>query len=53
MLSTVEQPIAFNPTKQLFEHARTYGWRIVLERKNMVYELEPRDGSYILAQTER
>jgi HAD superfamily phosphoserine phosphatase-like hydrolase len=52
MLDLVEQPIAFNPTKQLFEHAKSRGWKIVLERKNMVYELEPSDGSYILASTD-
>jgi HAD superfamily hydrolase (TIGR01490 family) len=54
MLSLVEQPVAFNPTKKLFQHAKQQGWKIVLERKNMVYELEPRegrDGSYLLAQT--
>jgi HAD superfamily hydrolase (TIGR01490 family) len=51
MLSIVEQPIAFNPTKELFEHARNHGWKIAVERKNMTYELEPQDGSYILAQT--
>lgn len=54
MLSTVEQPIAFNPSKKLFQHARQCGWKIVLERKNMVYEMEPRkddNGSYVLAQT--
>lgn len=51
MLETVEQPIAFNPSKQLFVHATKAGWKVVLERKNMVYQLEPRDGSYLLAQT--
>lgn len=49
MLELVEQPIALNPTKLLFQHSRAAGWKIVLERKNMVYELEPRDGKYILA----
>jgi HAD superfamily hydrolase (TIGR01490 family) len=51
MLEIVEQPIALNPTKQLFQLASAKGWKIVLERKNMIYELEPRDGKYILAQT--
>ncbi len=51
MLSIVEQPIAFNPSKQLFQHAQKHQWRVVLERKNMVYEMEARDGSYVLAQT--
>ncbi len=49
MLELVEQPIAFNPSKQLFSHARERGWKIVIERKNMVYELEPSNGSYVLA----
>ncbi len=51
VLSTVEHPIAFNPTKLLFQHARAHEWRVVLERKNMVYELEPKHGAYVLAQT--
>ncbi len=51
MLGSVEQPIAFNPTRELFDHARANSWKIVVERKNMVYELEPqkgKHGSYIL-----
>ncbi|HEY5442511.1 MAG TPA: HAD family phosphatase [Candidatus Saccharimonadales bacterium] len=48
MLAMVEQPIAFNPSKQLFQHARQQGWPIVLERKNVVYKLEPADGTYRL-----
>lgn len=51
MLEAVERPIAFNPDKKLFEHAKQQGWKIVLERKNMVYELESKDGSYVVAQT--
>lgn len=51
MLELVEQPIAFNPEEKLFEHARKKGWKIVLERKNMVYELEKADGGYQLAKT--
>lgn len=49
MLSIVEQPIAFNPNQKLFNHAQSHHWKIVVERKNMVYELEPKDGSYVLA----
>jgi HAD superfamily hydrolase (TIGR01490 family) len=49
MLEIVEQPIAFNPTQLLFEHAKQHSWKVVIERKNMIYELEARDGSYILA----
>lgn len=49
MLSAVEEPIAFNPTKLLFEHAEASGWKVVVERKNMVYELRSQDGTYRLA----
>ncbi len=49
MLSIVEQPIAFNPTQELFNHAHEQQWKIVVERKNVVYKLEPHDGSYLLA----
>lgn len=49
MLELVEQPIAFNPTKKLFHHAKQQGWKVVIERKNMVYEMVQVDGKYILA----
>lgn len=49
MLELVVQPIAFNPTKKLFQHAQQQGWKIVIERKNMVYEMEQIDGKYLLA----
>ncbi len=51
MMKLVEQPIAFNPEESLFEHAKEHGWKIVLERKNMVYELESKDGQYQLVKT--
>lgn len=51
MLRLVEQPIAFNPDADLFKIARQNGWKIVLERKNMTYELEESDGRYHLAKT--
>ena len=51
MLEMVELPIAFNPEKKLFDYASAKGWKIVIERKNMVYELEKQDGRYILAKT--
>lgn len=49
MLAMVENPIAFNPTAELFNHAKKADWEVVVERKNMVYTLEASDGSYILA----
>ncbi len=48
MLELAEYPIAFNPDKALFQTAKTNRWKIVLERKNMVYELEEKNGNYIL-----
>ncbi len=49
MLEMVEEPIAFNPEKKLFDQARQKGWKVVIERKNMVYELNLRHGKYLLA----
>jgi HAD superfamily phosphoserine phosphatase-like hydrolase len=51
MLEAVEMPIAFNPEKKLFEHAKERGWKVVIERKNVVYELEQGNGGYRLAST--
>lgn len=51
MLGMCSEPIAFNPEKNLFVHASSAGWKIVLERKNMVYELEKKDGRYELVKT--
>jgi len=48
MLEMVEQPIAFNPSKKFFQHAQQQGWKVIVERKNMIYELEASDGSYRL-----
>ncbi len=39
MLELVEIPIAFNPNKKLFEHAEKRGWRTVVERKDVIYEM--------------
>jgi HAD superfamily hydrolase (TIGR01490 family) len=48
-LEMVEQPIAFNPDMELFAIAKKAGWKVVIERKNMVYELEAHNGNYVLA----
>jgi HAD superfamily hydrolase (TIGR01490 family) len=48
MLSLTDRSIAFNPTKKLYEHAKSAGWSIVVERKNVNYCLEPKDGQYQL-----
>lgn len=51
MLEMVETPIAFNPERKLFDIAKTKGWKIVIERKNMIYELERENGRYVLVKT--
>jgi HAD superfamily hydrolase (TIGR01490 family) len=51
MLELVEQPIAFNPEKELFERALAKGWKIVIERKNMIYQLEKIGKDYKLVLT--
>ena len=49
MLQVAETAIAFNPSAGLFEAAKESGWKIIVERKNVIYQLEAQDGSYILA----
>ncbi|MGH7157618.1 MAG: HAD family hydrolase [Candidatus Saccharimonadales bacterium] len=48
MLGAVENPIAFNPSKILLAEAKAKGWKIVVERKNVIYELSKQNGVYIL-----
>lgn len=38
-LEMVENPICFNPNKKLYKHARRMGWKTVVERKDVVYEI--------------
>ena len=40
MLELVGKPIAFNPDGVLVDYAKKHGWRIVVERKNIVYDIE-------------
>lgn len=39
-LEMVENPIAFNPDKKLSLYAKSKKWRIVVERKNVIYDLK-------------
>ncbi|CAN5633089.1 HAD-IB family hydrolase [soil metagenome] len=39
-LKLVDHPIAFNPNRELLDIAIKHNWKIVLERKNVVYELD-------------
>ncbi len=38
-LDLVEAPICFNPNRRLYRIARTRGWRVVVERKDVIYEI--------------
>lgn len=48
ILEKASVPIAFNPNKELLDHAKKLQWKVVVERKNVVYELNGEDGKYIL-----
>lgn len=39
MLEMVATPIAFNPNQSLLTHAARRGWKVVVERKDVIYEL--------------
>jgi len=41
-LELVQTPIAFNPNRGLFEVAQQRGWPIVVERKDVIYNLQTR-----------
>ncbi len=49
-LNIVDEPIAFNPDRELFDIASGNGWKIVIERKNVIYQLERNNDSYELAK---
>jgi HAD superfamily phosphoserine phosphatase-like hydrolase len=38
-LKLVDRPICFNPNKELYEHAKKRGWKIVVERKDVIYNI--------------
>lgn len=39
-LELVERPICFNPNMKLYKHAKRLGFEVVVERKDVVYELQ-------------
>jgi phosphoserine phosphatase len=39
LLEAVELPICFNPNMKLFERAKLKDWKVVIERKDVIYEL--------------
>jgi HAD superfamily hydrolase (TIGR01490 family) len=48
MLEVTDHPIAFNPNAALYEEAAKRNWKVVVERKNMVYELVPGSSGYVV-----
>jgi HAD superfamily hydrolase (TIGR01490 family) len=38
-LEMVERPICFNPNKKLYTYAKRMKWKVVVERKDVIYEL--------------
>ncbi len=49
ILNMVDHPIAFNPSKELFDISEANRWDIVTERKNVVYKLKWHNDGYVLA----
>ncbi len=39
MLALVEEPIAFNPNRALYRHAMQRLWKVIVERKDVIYEI--------------
>jgi HAD superfamily hydrolase (TIGR01490 family) len=39
LLETVAQPICFNPNHALYTYAKRMGWKVVVERKDVIYHL--------------
>ena len=38
-LEMVSRPICFNPNRNLYKIAKRKGWKIVVERKDVIYEM--------------
>lgn len=39
MLEMVENPICFNPNQKLYRHAKINEWKVVVERKDVIYQI--------------
>ncbi|MEX0652377.1 MAG: HAD family phosphatase [Candidatus Paceibacterota bacterium] len=39
LLELVEEPICFNPNSMLYTHAKRQGWKVIVERKDVIYSL--------------
>ncbi|PIR44234.1 HAD-IB family hydrolase [Candidatus Wolfebacteria bacterium CG10_big_fil_rev_8_21_14_0_10_31_9] len=38
-LKIVEKPICFNPNKKLYDYAKNKKWKVIIERKDMIYHI--------------
>jgi HAD superfamily hydrolase (TIGR01490 family) len=38
-LELVSKPVCFNPNQNLYRHATKEGWKVIVERKDVVYEI--------------
>ena len=39
MLEAVQEAVCFNPNQKLYSHAMRVGWKVVVERKDVIYEI--------------
>jgi HAD superfamily hydrolase (TIGR01490 family) len=39
-LELVDVPVCFNPNALLFKHGKRMGWKIIVERKDVIYEIQ-------------
>ena len=39
LLELVEEPICFNPNSNFYKHAKRLGWKIITERKDVIYSI--------------
>jgi len=39
LLESVQNPVCFNPNQALYDHAKSQGWQVIVERKDVVYHL--------------
>jgi HAD superfamily phosphoserine phosphatase-like hydrolase len=42
-LKLVDRPICFNPNRKLYAAAKRHGWKVVVERKDVIYKIENSD----------
>ena len=49
-LELVETPIVFNPNRRLFEIVRQRGWPIVVERKDVIYNMQRPLADHLLGE---